>query len=121
MYSGFVRDVIRIGIDRIANMTEFIIIMEWDNKDGEHSINYVQWTGNEENVKELLKDIDNDPRDGDYGECYSYTYSLKRLTESTIDPHLEINDLGLYFNKYSTSDMKKMNEFFNYVRKWVRE
>jgi hypothetical protein len=101
-------------------MTEYVIIVQWDNKDEEHVLNYVQWTGNEKLILKLMKAIDDDPRDGEYGECYSYTYSHDKIPESAVNAHLNVSGQAFSFKKYSNADEKALRDFIAYVRYWVR-
>ena len=70
---------------------EFVVFTETNYKERESYITYLQWTGNEVELKkldEILKRADTSEMDGDVSV---FDMSLTRVSERSVDEHIEVS------------------------------
>ena len=71
---------------------DFVIVFEENHKDNEHYIHYCQWTGNEQDLDELLYAI----QQADYeellgGDYSSFWCSYVTIPEAAVDAHMKVD------------------------------
>ncbi len=78
----------------MAAPLEFVMLYEYNYKENELFIFYLQWTGNEEALKKLHKIISKAFFDDMYGDFSLPTLNIKtKIPESAVDIHCQASDV----------------------------
>ena len=80
---------------------KFVVMSYYDFKEDCHRNIFLQYSGNEENLKNLADIINNNDQTGEIGDSSQSLIDINNyVSEATVDEMCKINTFGNYYNNH---------------------